>query len=138
MMAVKVAIVGSRKYLNRVKIKEFIHQLKRKIGDELVIVSGDHPDGADKFAKVCSLELNVEFKSFPPAHYQWNCFCVKESFYYNKPYRLSNYFARNSEIVEYSDVVACFVVNGDIESSKGTYDTYKKAKKAGKSSIVFD
>ena len=36
----KIGIVGSREYENKLKIKEFIYQLKEKFGDELVIVSG--------------------------------------------------------------------------------------------------
>ena len=43
----KVAIVGSRTYTNRKKIKEFIFNLKQKFGKELVVVSGGQKDGAD-------------------------------------------------------------------------------------------
>ena len=41
----KIGIVGSREYENKLKIKEFIYQLKEKFGEELVIVRlGSFPD----------------------------------------------------------------------------------------------
>ena len=36
----KIAIIGSRSYTNKRKIKEFIFQLKNKFKEDLVIVSG--------------------------------------------------------------------------------------------------
>ena len=36
----KIAIVGSRKYENKIKIKEFIFKCKEQFGDKLEIVSG--------------------------------------------------------------------------------------------------
>ena len=44
----KVAIIGSRGYTNKRKIKQFIWELKQKFQDRLVIVSGGAKDGADK------------------------------------------------------------------------------------------
>ena len=36
----RVAIVGSRRYENKKKIKDFIFKLKQKHGDKTIIVSG--------------------------------------------------------------------------------------------------
>ena len=44
-MTMKIAIIGSRSYTNKRKIKEFIFQLKNKFKEDLVIVSGGE-DGA--------------------------------------------------------------------------------------------
>ena len=43
----KIAIVGSRGYTNKRKIKDFIFKLKEKVGENLEIVSGGQKDGAD-------------------------------------------------------------------------------------------
>ena len=43
----RIGIIGSREYENRNKIKNTIFELKRKIGDELMIVSGGAKDGAE-------------------------------------------------------------------------------------------
>ena len=51
----KIAIIGSREYQSKNKIKDFIWQAKNKYGDELQIISGGAKYGADKYAKNFSL-----------------------------------------------------------------------------------
>ena len=132
----KVAIVGSRKYDNKLKIKEFIFQCKEQFGDKLEIVSGGCKYGADKFAKQVSMELDLRYVEFPPAHFPHNQFCIREAFNYGKPYAVWNYFKRNKEIAEYSDKVVAFIPNGVV--SKGTMDTIGHAKKLLKKYIIID
>lgn len=129
----RVGIVGSREFAAGSKIRKFIYELKKKFGDELEIVSGGQPRGADGFAKKYALELEVIYREFPPAHYSWNPHCIMEAYNYGKEYRVWYYNQRNTQIAEYSDVVVCFIPTGwDIKQSKGTNDTYEKAKKMGK------
>ena len=132
----KVAIVGSRKYDNKLKIKEFIFQCKEQFGEKLEIVSGGCKYGADKFAKQVSMELDLRYVEFPPAHFPHNQFCVREAFNYGKPYAVWNYFKRNKEIVEHSDKVVAFIPNG--VKSNGTMDTIGHAKKLLKKYIIID
>lgn len=127
---VRVGIVGSRRYINSIRIKNSIFDLKNRFGNQLVIVSGGQPQGADGIAKSSALSLGVIYKEFPPAHYKWNPYCVKPEFFYNQQYYPGNFFIRNEEIVKYSDYVLCFINPGvKIEESRGTYDTYKRALK---------
>ena len=51
----KVAIIGSRRYENKKKIKDFIFKLKDKYATDTVIVSGGCKHGADKYAKKYAL-----------------------------------------------------------------------------------
>ncbi len=46
-----IAIVGSRRWSNKSKIKDFIFKLKNTYGNDITIVSGGCKDGADKYAK---------------------------------------------------------------------------------------
>jgi len=126
----RIGIVGSREYTNSTKIKEFIWELKEKFGDQLTIVSGGQPLGADGYAAHWAKFFEITYVEFPPQHYQWNRFCIKHPGWYNQPYRVSYFFKRNSEVVEYSDKMVFFIHNGiEIEESSGSFDTYKKAKK---------
>jgi len=69
----KVGIVGSRKYENRRKIKEFIFKLKQDKGIDTIIVSGGCPEGADFYGyykdpkdpegKTFTYPNNMEFKT---------------------------------------------------------------------------
>jgi len=58
----KIGIVGSRKYQDKRKVKDFIYELKRKFQDKLIIVSGGCKDGADYLAKKYALELEVQYQ----------------------------------------------------------------------------
>ena len=126
----KVAIIGSRSYTNKRKIKDFVFKLKEKVGDDLVIVSGGAKQGSDKYAKQFALEFDINYSEFPPSHYAYNQHCVLESFKYGRPYATWHYHDRNKKIVEYSDVVAAFIPKDT--TSKGTESTLKEAQKKEK------
>ena len=133
---IRVGIVGSRKYTNKKKIKELLFELKQKPNTEVEIVSGGQRDGADGFAKKFALELGMEYVEFPPTHYSWNMHCKLPATKYNKPYYVTNYFKRNKQIAEYSDIVIAFVPNG--VESKGTMNTIEYAKKFKKLVKILD
>ena len=60
----KCAIIGSREYENVRKIKDLLTDLKKRHGDELVIISGGCAEGADKYAKKYALEFGIKYKEF--------------------------------------------------------------------------
>ena len=47
----RVAIIGSRRFENKKKIKDFVFKLKEQYGTDTIIVSGGCKTGADKYAK---------------------------------------------------------------------------------------
>ena len=127
---IKVGIVGSRGYTNKKKIKDLVFQIKEKHGTDAEIVSGGQKDGADGYAKKFALEFDMNYVEFPPAHYSWNMHCKLSATQYNKPYYVSNYFKRNKQIAEYSDIVIAFIPDG--VESRGTMNTIEYAKKEKK------
>ena len=127
---IKIAIVGSRAYTNKQKVKDLLFEIKQKYGDEVEIVSGGQKLGADGFAKKYTLEFDMNYTEFPPAHYSHNMHCKLPPQHYNKPYYISNYIKRNKQIAEYSNIVVGFLQKG-IES-RGTMDTIGHAKKLKK------
>ena len=135
-MMEKIAIIGSRTYTNKRKIKEFIFGLKEKFKDELEVVSGGARECADKYSKQFSLEFDINYSEFPPYHESHNIHCVKESFRYNKPYSVGNYHRRNQDIVNYVDKVVAFCKNGQV--TNGTASGLKYAKKIDKKFIIID
>ena len=127
---IKIGIVGSRGYTNKQKVKDLVFEIKEKYGDEVEIVSGGQKDGADGLAKKYALEFNVKYVEFPPVHYSWNMHCKLPATEYNKPYYVSNYFKRNKQIAEYSDIIIAFIPDG--VESRGTMDTVGHAEKLKK------
>jgi len=132
----KIGLIGSRRYTNSRRIKEFIYKLKEKFGEDITIVSGGQQYGADGYAKKFALEFDMKYVEFPPRHYAYNQHCICEATEYNRAYRIWNYNDRNKQIAEYSDKIVAFIPNG-IES-KGTMNTIGHAKKLEKKTIIIN
>ena len=132
----KVGIVGSRKYENRKKIKDFIFKLKKEKGSDTIIVSGGCPTGADKYAKKYALELGLQYEEYPPAHSSHNLYCPLHERNYGKPFSVKNFFARNKQIAIHSEFIVAFVPRG--VESKGSMSTINYAKKFGKKTLVIN
>ena len=133
---IKIGIVGSRSYTDKKKVKDLIFNIKEKYGDEVEIVSGGQPKGADGLAKKYALEFGLKYVEFPPSHYNHNMYCVLGANSYNKPYYISNYFKRNRQIAEYSDFVVAFIPKD--KKSRGTENTISHAKRLNKRIIIIN
>ena len=130
----KVAIVGSRRYENKKKIKDFVFKLKEQYGTDTIVVSGGCKQGADKYAKKYALELGLQYEKYPPFHDVHNLYCTMPESRYSKPYSIKNYHARNKIIAGTSDFVVAFIPEGII--SDGTLSTLNYAKKFDKKRII--
>ena len=132
----RIGIVGARTYTNKRKIKEFVFKLKQQFGDKVEIISGGQPKGADGYAKKFALEFDMKYVEFPPTHYNWNMHCKLPATKYNKPYYVTNYFKRNKQIAEYSDIIVAFIPKG--VNSRGTMNTIHHAEKLKKMIKILD
>ena len=130
----RIAIVGSRRYENKRKIKEFIFKLKNQYGEKTIIVSGGCKTGADKYAKKYALELGLQYEEYPPFHEVHNLYCTMQSSRYGKPFNMKNFFARNKIIAGTSDFIAAFIPEG-VEAN-GTKNVLEYAKKFDKKRII--
>lgn len=130
----KIAIIGSQTYENRLKIKEMIYKLKQAHGNNLEIISGGATAGADKYAKKYAIELGVNYKEFNPAHTQRNLYSVMPEEFFGKPYHVSQLFHRNTLIAKYCDMMIAFLDSNS--TSGGTAHAVKEAKKNGKQVVI--
>lgn len=131
---VKVAIIGSRTYENKRKIRDMIFKLKQKFGESLEIVSGGAQNGADKYAKKYSVEMGVRYREFNPAHTVKNLYSAMPDNYYSKPYHVSQLFHRNELIAKYCDKMIAFIDSN--VPSKGSKHAVNMAQKHNKPVIV--
>ena len=132
----KIGIVGSRRYENKKKIKDFIFKLKEEHGTDTIIVSGGCKDGADRYAKKYALELGLQYEEYPPFHEVHNLFCPLPESRYGKPYSVKYFFARNKIIAGTCDYVVGFIPDG-IEAN-GTMNTLQYAEKFKKKTIIIN
>jgi len=130
----KVAIVGSRRYENKKKIKDFIFKLKQQYGENTKIISGGAKQGADRYAKKYALELGLQYEEYPPFHEPYNLYCTMPESRYGKPYSIKNFHARNKIIAGTSDFIVAFIPEG--VQSDGTFSTLNYAKKFDKKRII--
>ena len=130
----KVALIGSRRYENKKKIKDFVFKLKQQYGDKTIIVSGGCKQGADKYAKKYALELGLQYEEYPPFHEVHNLYCVLPESRYNKDFSMRNFFVRNKIIASVSDFIAAFIPDG-VEAN-GTNSLLEYAKKLNKKRII--
>ena len=130
----KIAIVGSRRYENKNKIKDFIFKIKQEKGENTIIVSGGCKHGADKYAKKYALEMGLQYEEYPPFHETKSLYCPLPDIRYGKPYSVKNYHARNKIIAGTSDFIVAFIPIG-IDSS-GTKSTLNYAKKFNKKTVI--
>lgn len=122
----KLAIVGSRAFKNEDRIKWLLEKyIYFYGGPNLEIISGGCSSGADTIAKSLALNMTLTYKEFPPKHRPYNEYCICAPENYAQPYHVSNFFARNSQIAEYCDHAAVFIVK-NLECN-GSMDTFRKA-----------
>lgn len=132
---ISVAIIGSRTYENKQKIREMIFMLKQKFGSTLEIVSGGSFNGADKYAKKYSLEMGVHYKEFNPAHTCKNLYSGMPDSYYEKQYHVTQLFHRNELIAQYCHSMVAFRSEG---KSSGTDHAISMARKYNKPVIIIN
>ena len=130
----KVALIGSRRYENKKKIKDFVFKLKQQYGDKTIVVSGGCKQGADKYAKKYALELGLMYEEYPPFHEPYNLYCTMPESRYGKDFNMKNFFARNKIIAGTSDFIVAFIPEG-VEAN-GTKNVLEYAKKLNKKRII--
>lgn len=130
----RIAIIGSRTYENKLKIKEMIFKLKSLFGSELEIVSGGSQNGADRYAKKYALELGVKYTEFNPSHTVKNLYSAMSEEYYGKPYHVSQLFHRNELIAKYCDKMIAFI--NTQTKSNGSKHAVEMAQKHNKPFVI--
>ena len=131
---IKIAIIGSRVYENKKKIRDMIFKLKNTFGANLEIISGGTQTGAYKYAKKYALEFGVTYREFNPAHTSKNLYSVMPESYYGKPYHVSQLFHRNELLAKYCDKMIAFI--DSTVKSKGSHHAVSMAQKHNKPVVI--
>ena len=132
---IKIGIVGSRIYRNRLPVEAAMDECIKKYGKDICIISGG-AIGADRLGRIVALDKNLKYIEYNPAHEAWNEYSGKPKEFYGKPYNVKNFFERNSFIAEDCDLLLAFIPAGHV--SNGTNDTIGKARKLNKPVIIIN
>lgn len=131
-----VAIAGSRSFTDESKVRMVLEKYVERYGKENLIVVSGGADGADYLGKKVALQLGLKYEEFPPSHFKHNIYCVRPADEYNKPYHVSNFFSRNTQMAEYCEHLVAFTVKG--KPCRGTWDTVRKVQQLKKPYVVIE
>tara|TARA_R100000908_G_C3728648_1_gene128774 strand:+ start:324 stop:719 length:396 start_codon:yes stop_codon:yes gene_type:complete len=104
----KIALIGDEKYENRGELKETIFKLKQKFGEDLTIITRGKKNGVEKWVRKYSLEMNLKYIEFNPAHTSRTLYSGMEDEYYDKPYHPTQPLHQYDCIVHNSDKIVYF------------------------------
>lgn len=104
---IKVGIIGSDLYENKLKIKDMIFKLKERHGDNIEIVSRGGTNGAEKYVRKYAIEFGLKYKEFNPAHTVCNLYSALNESFYNKQYTPFNFVLRDKIFSKYVDKCFC-------------------------------
>lgn len=82
----RVALIGNPKYENRGEIKELIWNLKKKFGDDLILITRGNAIGIEKWVRKFGLEMGIKYIEYNAAHTSMSLYSGMEKEYYGKPY----------------------------------------------------
>ena len=104
---IRISLVGSDRYENRMEIKDLVFKLKNTYGDNLILIMRGNQNGVEKWVKKWALEMGVKYIEYNSASTPMNLYSGMNESYYDKPYhptqKLPQYelIARNSDKIIY-------------------------------------
>lgn len=131
---IKIGITGSKLYENKLRIKEFIFNLKSQPDKEFVIVGMGDLFGADKYVKKYALEFGYQYVEHNLPHTNKNLYSVMQESFYNKPYAHKNIFLRDK--IYASSVDMCVVFDINVPMDRKCENVIKELKKLKRKVVV--
>ena len=104
----KIGITGSKLYNNKLKIKEFLFNLRKHVTGDFVIVSLGERNGADSHIKKYALELGYQYEEHNLPHTNKNLYSVMQESFYDKQYAPKNIFLRDKIFAQSIDMCVVF------------------------------
>ena len=133
MNKLRIGMIGSKRFENIVKIKDFLFLLKQKYDDnpqDVTIITGGYKYGADNHIKKIALEWGFDFESIPTFHDSHNMYVPEDlpPNKFGKKWNIRHFYARNRLIANRSDMVVLFGSGEDISDSIVEYAKKKNIK----------
>lgn len=132
----KVALTGSIRWDDKVKVKNILFSLKTKFKNELHIIGGGMNCGVDVMIKKTCLEFAIKFSEVAPYNLPWTAYCIDPPYKYNKAYNKKFIYMRNKKLCNESDTLIIFKPTE--ESSSIIDDLIIKFSKKNKKILVIN
>jgi len=114
----KIAIIGGERYDDIRKIREFIFNIKKKIGTDIKIVTRGKRVGCEFWVKKYTLEFGLDYAEYNPAHTQRTLYSGMPDDYYGKVYHPTQRLHQYDCIVKNCNKIVYF---GGIKKTEKTH-----------------
>jgi predicted Rossmann-fold nucleotide-binding protein len=127
---IQVAVIGSTGWQNKRKVQQTLQELKRKFGENLVVIGAGGVEGANSMVRKYALEFGIEYKEFNPSFSGFNLYSAMPESYYGKSYHFSQLHHRMKLIAERCDYMMIMTQDAALDPVlKTAYNTVKKLEK---------
>lgn len=113
-----IAIIGSPKYDSVRAVRDFLFNIKQKLGTDVNIITRGNKDGCEKWVRKYALEFGFRYTEYNPAHTNRNLYSGMSNDYYDKPYHPTQKLHQYDCIVKHSDKIIYF---GGIKPTEQKY-----------------
>tara|TARA_R110000851_G_scaffold87087_3_gene189628 strand:- start:338 stop:820 length:483 start_codon:yes stop_codon:yes gene_type:complete len=103
-----IALIGSPIYENVRNIRDFIFNIKVKLGSNINIISRGNGDGCEKYVKKYSIEFGLRYTEYNPANTTRNLYSGMTSNYYDKPWHPTQKLHQYDCVVKHADRIFYF------------------------------
>ena len=126
----RVAVIGNTGWQNRRKVQETLQQLKKRFGDELIIIGAGGQEGANSMVRKYTLEFGIKYEEYNPSFSGYNMYSAMPESYYGKSYHFSQLHHRMKLIAERCDYM--MIMTNELQLDpvlKTAYTNINKLKK---------
>ena len=126
----RVAVIGNTNWQNKRKVQETLQMLKRKFGEELIVVGAGGNEGANSMVRKYALEFGIQYEEYNPSFSGHNMYSAMPESYYGKSYHFSQLHHRMKLIAERCDYMMIMTNDDALDPVlKTAYTNINKLKK---------
>lgn len=130
----RVAVIGNTGWQNKRKIQETLQMLKKKFGDELIVVGAGGNEGANSMVRKFALEFRLQYEEYNPSFSGYNIYSAMPESYYGKPYHFSQLHHRMKLIAERCDYM--MIMTNEMQLDPVLQTAWTKSKKLNKPVVI--
>jgi hypothetical protein len=130
----RVAVIGNTGWQNKRKIQETLQMLKRKFGEELIVVGAGGNEGANSMVRKFALEFGLQYEEYNPSFSGYNMYSAMPESYYGKPYHFSQLHHRMKLIAERCDYM--MILTNEMQLDPVLQTAWTKTKKLNKPVVI--
>ena len=119
-----IALIGSPRYENVRNIRDFIFNVKTKLGNNINIISRGNADGCEKYVKKYAIEFGLRYTEYNPAHTNKNLYSGMNDTYYSKPFHPTQKLHQYDCVIKHADKI--FYFGGIIPSEQKHFERLLK------------